>query len=900
MPGLPPVVAELRVKSGEVATKFKEAMDASDKLAQQTTGNSAATGSAFDKLSRGGQLAFGALTGVIGTVVGESAHMAGDFQEKMTLLTTSAGESKSNMDTVSNGILDMAPKVQTTTDQLASGMYMIESAGFHGADGLNVLKSAAEGAKVGNADLGTTADALTTVMKDYNIPTAQAADTTSKLVATVANGKTTMQDLAGSMSSILPFSSGLGVSLTDTMGAMATMTGEGVKADQAATYLKFTMMALANETPKGAKALKDVGLSSTQVATDLKSKGLSGTLAEITDAIAKKFPKGSAEYTAAVADIVGGTRGMAAALALTGDHAATYTDNIKKIGEATADQSGGVEGFAEASQDLNNKMAGIGQQFAAAGIRIGTALIPALSTAADKFMVIFNYLSSHMGIVYTLAAIFGAVLTIAITAWAMKAAMDIGNTIVQFTKMSMSMASGAVDMVKSFGNIGKGFGDVAGGMDGAYGKMGSFGGRIKGVVTGLGDAGKAALDWMKNTVTSFTGQTAAIATNTAVTGENEAATTLDIAAREGDTVATEEMTVAQDGLNASLLANPIMLIVLLIGALIAAVVLAYNNIGWFKDFVNTVWAGIKVVVGAVVGWFVSSVVPVLATVWNVIATGAIWLYKSIIEPYFNAWMPIVQGVIGFLTGTVLPIMGAVFHGIGDVVVWLVTNVVVPYVSMWISVIQSVVDWIFGTAVPFISSAFQTIGSIVVGVVSFFVQFETGAQNAVGNVINFFLGLPGQIIGALSGAGSWLVGVGENIIQGLISGVSNMIGAAVSAVQNVGGQMLDGVKSFLGIKSPSRRFHDEVGAMMGAGVVTGVESMIPAAQAALAKLTMPLANTPVTGLSGTAGGGSQSYGAGAPAPVQQVTNTYHITVTAKTNASAKDIAGELGWQLAQMS
>jgi phage-related protein len=61
-----------------------------------------------------------------------------------------------------------------------------------------------------------------------------------------------------------------------------------------------------------------------------------------------------------------------------------------------------------------------------------------------------------------------------------------------------------------------------------------------------------------------------------------------------------------------------------------------------------------------------------------------------------------------------------------------------------------------------------------------------------------------------GAGSWLYSTGVNIIQGLINGVGAMVGSAVSAVKNVGGQMLSGVESFLGIKSPSTRFDNEVG------------------------------------------------------------------------------------------
>src|SRR5487761_1425903 len=73
-------------------------------------------------------------------VAGVSIKMAGDFQESMTSLVTGAGESQSAIDMVSQGILAMAPAVGTSTTDLAAGMYMIESAGYHGAAGLNVLR----------------------------------------------------------------------------------------------------------------------------------------------------------------------------------------------------------------------------------------------------------------------------------------------------------------------------------------------------------------------------------------------------------------------------------------------------------------------------------------------------------------------------------------------------------------------------------------------------------------------------------------------------------------------------------------------------------------------------------------------------------------------------------------
>lgn len=214
-----------------------------------------------------------------------SVKMAGDFQESMTTLVTGAGESQSNIKMVSDGILKMAVNTGTSTSQLSSGMYLIESAGFHGAAGLQVLQAAAEGAKIGNADLKTVADGVTTAMTDYGLSAKDATSVTSQLVETVASGKTTMGDLGGSLSAILPVASSAKVGLSQVLGAMATMTGEGVSASQASQDLANTMRALQSPSAQATQEMAAMGLNSQTVSQQLGSKGLTGTMAELTTAI---------------------------------------------------------------------------------------------------------------------------------------------------------------------------------------------------------------------------------------------------------------------------------------------------------------------------------------------------------------------------------------------------------------------------------------------------------------------------------------------------------------------------------------------------------------------------------------------------------------------------------------
>lgn len=340
----------------------------------------AAGGSAFAKA-----FAPVAIVAAVAAVGVATTKMAADYQAATTLLVTGAGESVANIGMIRDGLLALAPAVGMGPEALAKAMFLVESAGFHGAAGLTVMNAAAQGAKVGGVDATLVADGLTTAMIDYHYAADQANTVTSKLVQTVALGKTNMGDLSSSLSNVLPFAANLKIGFNDIMGAMATMTSQGIDAARASTMLKFGIMALANETPAGSDALTAIGITTQQVVADLGTKGLSGTIAEITDAIGKKFPAGSALAVSALSNIFGGTRGIGMALALSGQNAETFTSNIASIAAAVPEADGAVKGWSLTQEDLNTQMDQARAFFSSVGIKIGTVLIPAVTRATQGF-----------------------------------------------------------------------------------------------------------------------------------------------------------------------------------------------------------------------------------------------------------------------------------------------------------------------------------------------------------------------------------------------------------------------------------------------------------------------------------------------------------------------------------
>jgi hypothetical protein len=140
-----------------------------------------------------------------------------------------------------------------------------------------------------------------------------------------------------------------------------------------------------------------------------------------------------------------------------------------------------------------------------------------------------------------------------------------------------------------------------------------------------------------------------------------AATAALAAAEEAETVVTEEATVAQEGLNVAFLANPIGLVVLAIAALIGAIVLAYNKVGWFHDGVDTAMNGIKIAFG----WIVTKAGEVfdwLKGHWQLvlaIITGPIGLAVLFITSHFDT----IKAGFSNVVSTIGTIFGAVTSAI---------------------------------------------------------------------------------------------------------------------------------------------------------------------------------------------------------------------------------------------
>ena len=79
-------------------------------------------------------------------------------------------------------------------------------------------------------------------------------------------------------------------------------------------------------------------------------------------------------------------------------------------------------------------------------------------------------------------------------------------------------------------------------------------------------------------------------------------------------------------------------------------------------------------------------------------------------------------------------------------------------------------------------------------------------------------------------------LGKNIIDGIKNGVKNAATHLVDSVKEAAKKALDGVKKFLGIKSPSRVFEAQVGEMIPLGAAEGIENETDSLKSAVKQMS----------------------------------------------------------------
>jgi TP901 family phage tail tape measure protein len=210
-----------------------------------------------------------------------SIDLAQKFQAASTLLHTQADVSSKDLAVLTSGWLKMAGAVATAPTELAEAGYHIASIGQNlltTAQELGILKIAAEGAKLGGANLVDVTNALDAAVVSGIKGVSNYTQTMGVLNATVGAGDMSMQDLASAFGPLGAVLKGYNVTIQQAGAALATFGDNNIRGAQAGTQLRMAVQALADPTAAGAAQLRAWGLTAGNLASQMQQGGLTDAL----------------------------------------------------------------------------------------------------------------------------------------------------------------------------------------------------------------------------------------------------------------------------------------------------------------------------------------------------------------------------------------------------------------------------------------------------------------------------------------------------------------------------------------------------------------------------------------------------------------------------------------------
>ncbi|WP_198035009.1 phage tail tape measure protein [Virgibacillus sp. 6R] len=244
-----------------------------------------------------------------------------------------------------------------------------------------------------------------------------------------------------------------------------------------------------------------------------------------------------------------------------------------------------------------------------------------------------------------------------------------------------------------------------------------------------------------------------------------------------------------------------------ITAIIGIVVWAYNEFDWFKNTVNAVWEAIKT--GVQVAFeFIREIISTVVSHVVSFAGEQLAKFQALWDEHGSAIVAGVKGGFGIIKATVSGAMSFI-KGIFQIV-W-------PQISAIVEVAWGVIETVVGSAIDIVVGLIDAGMSLLRG------DWE-GAWEAIKgigediwhNIEDFFKNID-------------LMEIGKDVIGGFIEGISSMADGAVEAAKSVGNDIKNTLLDYFDINSPSRVMRDEVGKMIGKGLIEGMDAEIRSIQ-----------------------------------------------------------------------
>lgn len=368
---LAPLLTEIKVDIAGFKKNMGEASKIGVAEAEKISKKMENVAKVGDTLSKTGDKLTKGLTLPIIGVGAATTKMAVDFESSFAKVSTLLDENIVDFGQYKDELLDASDETKVAVDEFSESVYSSISAGVEQTKAIGFTKDAMKLAKGGFTDGAKAVDVLTTAINGYNLKAEDSMRISDLLITTQNLGKTTVDELASSMGTVIPIASASNFQIEELSASYAQLTKNGIATAESGTYLKAMLSELSKSGSIADKTLREL---TGKGFTDLKKEGMATT------DILGLLSKAAEQDNKTLKDMFGSVEAGSAALVLYKNNGLEYNEMLN--GMAT---SAGATQAAFDKMDATpaERLKGSLNELRNAGIKFGAAFTPVMEKASD-------------------------------------------------------------------------------------------------------------------------------------------------------------------------------------------------------------------------------------------------------------------------------------------------------------------------------------------------------------------------------------------------------------------------------------------------------------------------------------------------------------------------------------
>lgn len=372
--------------------------------------------------------AIGAVSAALTTAGGYAIKVGSDFEAGMSQVAAISGATGEELDALTEKAKEMGAKTKFSATESAEAFNYMAMAGWKTEDMLNGIEGIMDLAAASGEDLAMVSDIVTDALTAFGMEAKDSGHFADVLAAAASNSNTNVGKMGYTFKYVAPIAGAMKYSIEDTAVAIGLMANAGIKGEQAGTSLRGMLTRLVKPTDAVAGAMEELGICMTNA--DGSMRPLDDVIGDLRTSFSKLSDSEKTYYAATIA----GQEAMSGMLAIVN---ASESD-FNKLTAAINGADGAAKTTAETMQDnLKGAIEELSGSVETLGLEIYEELQTPLKEAALKGVEYVNQITE-------------AFQSGGLEAAVMEAGNIFGELAVKAAEQAPKMIDAAVNFIQSF------------------------------------------------------------------------------------------------------------------------------------------------------------------------------------------------------------------------------------------------------------------------------------------------------------------------------------------------------------------------------------------------------------------------------------------------------------------